>query len=155
MANRSRPILWLVLGCAGGLLAGLGALAVLLFLWLAPSGETTARIHAVPEPVPVAVREDGRVVERQVSAADVGFAWPLEVPSGTLRVHMPERAVVFGHAGAWYAVNGTASRMARERGWRDVEELRVRSGADGERPSIAPLTRLGLDLGEQLGAREL
>ena len=87
-------------------------------------------------------------VERSVSSADLGRAWPLAVSGGTLRCEGPGAVSFMTDEGIVYAVNVTATEWSRTNNlsWSEVGEIQAEDPATGGKMKLAPLIALGLRL---------
>jgi hypothetical protein len=87
-------------------------------------------------------------VERSVSSADLGDAWPLTVPGGTLRCEGPGAVSFTSDEGIVYAVNGTATAWSRTNNlaWSDVGSIQADDPAGARRMKLGPLIAAGVQL---------
>src|SRR4051812_3265314 len=87
-------------------------------------------------------------VERNVSSADLGDAWPLTVPGGTLRCEGPGAVSFMTDEGIVYAVNGTATAWSRTNNlaWSEVGSIQADDPAGGQKMKLGPLIAAGVRL---------
>jgi hypothetical protein len=87
-------------------------------------------------------------VERPVSSADLGDAWPLTVSGGTLRCEGPGAVSFMTDEGIVYAVNGTATEWSRTNNlaWSEIGEIQAEDPATGGKMKLARLIAAGLRL---------
>jgi hypothetical protein len=90
----------------------------------------------------------GVPVERNVSSADLGDAWPLTVPGGTLRCEGPGAVSFMSDEGIVYAVNGTATAWSRRNNlaWSDIGSIHADDPAAGRKMKLGPLIAAGVRL---------
>ena len=106
-------------------------------------GEVAATTTTTPAPV-----------ERNVSSVELGAAWPLTVPGGTLRCEGPGAVSFMTDEGIVYAVNGTATAWSRKNNlaWNDVDSIRADDTAAADRKmKLGPLIAAGLRLCRSAG----
>jgi len=87
--------------------------------------------------------------ERNISSADLGKAWPLTVPGGTLRCGGPGAVSFETDEGIVYAVNGTGTAWSRTNNlaWSDIGSIQADDpSASGRKLKLAPLIAAGLRL---------
>ena len=89
-------------------------------------------------------------VERTVSSAELGDAWPLTVPGGTLRCEGPGAVSFISDEGIVYAVNGTATAWSRTNNlaWSEIDSLRADDPAAGQKLKLGPLIAAGVRFGK-------
>jgi len=87
-------------------------------------------------------------VERNVSSADLGDAWPLTVPGGTLRCEGPGAVSFMTDEGIVYAVNGTATAWSRTNNlaWSEIGSIQADDPAGAQKMKLAPLIAAGVRL---------
>ena len=93
-------------------------------------------------------------VERNVSSAALGGAWPLTVPGGTLSCQGPGAVSFETDEGIVYAVNpaGVSWSERNNLAWSDVAEIQADDpGAAGRKMKLAPLIAAGLRLCRSAG----
>lgn len=83
----------------------------------------------------------------QVSADSVTYDWPLTVEQGTLRCEANSAVIFQSPEGTKYALNGTATARADQRGYADVDEIwRDNPDVPGLKVDIGGLISDGLEL---------
>ena len=123
-----------------------GAFCLLVVLLVAGCGSgsddgSTSTTTASPVPV-----------ERTISQSELGDAWPLTVPGGTLFCVGPGAVSFMTDEGIIYAVNATAVRWSTTNNlsWSDVAEIRAPDPASsGRMLALGPLVAKGLALCRQ------
>ena len=93
-------------------------------------------------------------VERYVSSADLGDAWPLTVPGGTLSCEGPGAVSFETDEGIVYAVNPAGASWSRTNNlaWEDIEAIQGDDpAAAGTRLALGPLIAAGLRLCRSAG----
>ena len=87
-------------------------------------------------------------VERSVSSADLGDAWPLTVPGGTLRCEGPVAVSFTSDEGIVYAVNGTATAWSGSNNlaWSAVASIQADDPAGARKMKLGPLIAAGVQL---------
>ena len=87
-------------------------------------------------------------VERYISSSELGKAWPLTVPGGTLRCEGPGAVSFVADEGIVYAVNGTGVEWSRTNNlaWNDIVSLRAEDVSGGGKMALKPLIDAGLRL---------
>ena len=126
--------------------AGVRPLAVLgMFLVLAATGCSGGSDKGGSEATTAARAP----VERYISSAELGEAWPLTVSGGMLRCEGPGAVSFMTDEGIIYALNGTATTWSRTNNlaWKDVELIRADDLAvSGRKIKLAQLISAGLVL---------
>ena len=88
----------------------------------------------------------GAAATADISAQDLGTAWPLMIASGTLACRsdfsapMTQLLTITDQAGNTYPLNGAASSRARQRGWFALESIwKANPAIPGTKIPITPL----------------
>jgi hypothetical protein len=87
-------------------------------------------------------------VDRSISSADLGDAWPLTVSGGTLRCEGPGAVSFITDEGIVYAVNGTGTAWSRANNlaWSDIDTIHSQDPSTGGKAKLGRLIAAGLRL---------
>jgi uncharacterized protein DUF2511 len=120
-------------------LAGLGALLVVAATGCSGGSDGGEAVTTTAAPPPV---------ERYISSSELGKAWPLTVPGGTLRCEGPGAVSFEADEGIVYAVNGVGVDWSRTNNlaWNDIASLRAEDVTAGGKMTLEPLIGAGLRL---------